>query len=117
MEGVKADGTPNDIYAEVNYVGAYGYVQNPLAYYIYDGSYVKLREVGLTYRLPQSLLSDIGVLRSASLSLIGRNLWIIHKNIPYADPEQSIGDASITGYQGGNMPSIRNVSFNLQLNF
>lgn len=117
LDGVNEDGSPNETYAEVNYVGAYGYVQNPLAYYIYDGSYVKLREVSLSYNLPQSILESIGALRGATLSLTGRNLWIIHKNVPYADPEQSIGAASITGYQGGNMPSIRNVTFNLQLNF
>ena len=117
LDGVNQDGTPNDIYAPVNYAGPYGYFNNPSAAYIYDGSYVKLREVGITYNLPQSLINRTGVLQSASLSATGRNLWIIHKNIPHADPEQNIAGSNIQGYQGGNLPATRKFTLNLQLNF
>ncbi|HEX6983687.1 MAG TPA: SusC/RagA family TonB-linked outer membrane protein [Balneolaceae bacterium] len=115
LPGVNADGSPNDIYRSGTLT--YGYGINPNAAYVYDGSYVKLREVGISYNLSQNLLSKIGVLRGASISVVGRNLWIIHKNLPHADPEQSIGSATLQGYQGGNLPSTRNVTFNLQLNF
>ncbi|HLR33696.1 MAG TPA: SusC/RagA family TonB-linked outer membrane protein, partial [Fodinibius sp.] len=115
LPGVNEDGEPNDNYAEGT--GAYGYGISPNAAYIYDGSYVKLREVDITYNLPQNLVSRIGVIRGASFSVTGRNLWIIHKNLPHGDPEQTIGDANLTGYQGGNLPSTRNVTFSLQLNF
>ena len=113
LPGVNADGSENDVYAS----NPYGYGVSPNAAYVYDGSFVKLREVGLTYDLPQNLLSKAKVLRGASVSVTGRNLWIIHKNLPHADPEQSIGSGSLTGYQGGNLPSTRNVTLNLQLQF
>lgn len=113
LPGVNEDGSKNDVYAS----NPYGYGVSPNAAYIYDGSFVKLREVGLSYDLPQSLLSETKVLRGASVSVTGRNLWIIHKNIPHADPEQSIGSASLSGYQGGNLPATRNVTLNLQLQF
>jgi len=49
--------------------------------------------------------------------LIGRNLWIIHKNLPYADPEEIISAGNVQGYQGGAYPTTRTMSFNLKLRF
>jgi hypothetical protein len=88
------------------------------ASYVYDASYVKLREVALTYALPKKVLAKIKVLQEASFSLVGRNLWIIYKNLPYADPEQgqASGNTSI-GYQTGAYPSIRTFAFNINLKF
>ncbi|MGM0545554.1 MAG: SusC/RagA family TonB-linked outer membrane protein [Bacteroidota bacterium] len=118
LDGYNADGSVNETRAPAtNYVGAYGWVNNPSANFIYDGSYVKLREVGLTYDLPQSTIDRIGPIKGASLSAIGKNLWIIHKNIPHADPEQSIASGNVQGYQGGVHPATRNVTFNLKLQF
>ncbi|SHF31473.1 TonB-linked outer membrane protein, SusC/RagA family [Fodinibius roseus] len=118
LEGVLPDGSENDVRAEAGSIlGAYGYVTNPAANFIYDGSYVKLREIGLSYSLPQNLVDKIGVIRGASLSAIGRNLWIIHKNLPHADPEQGIAAGNVQGYQGAAHPSTRNMTFNLKLQF
>lgn len=118
LEGVLPDGSENDVRAEAGSVlGAYGWVTNPSAHFIYDGSYVKLREVGLTYNLPQNLIEKIGPIRGASVSAIGRNLWIIHKNLPHADPEQGIVAGNVQGYQGAVHPATRNMTFNLKLEF
>ena len=118
LDGYLPDGSKNDIRTRANvYYGAYGWVTNPAAQYVYDGSYVKLREVGLTYNLPQNLLDKVGPIKGASVSAIGRNLWIIHKNIPHADPEQGIVAGNVQGYQGGAYPSTRNFTFNLKLEF
>lgn len=116
-EGVDENGNPNQTYAEVQWASAYGYRANPHERYVYDGSFVKLRQVGLSYSLPRSLVSKTHVLDSVTISVVGRNLWIIHKNIPYADPEQTIGAGNLSGYQNGTLPSQRNVTFNLELNF
>ncbi|MCC9168684.1 SusC/RagA family TonB-linked outer membrane protein [Pontibacter harenae] len=126
LPGVKEDGTPNDIYAE-NQNGdgltPYGYAANnyegaPRAWYVYDGSFVKLRELVLTYSLPQSVLESLGFIKSVDLQLIGRNLWIIHKNMEYSDPEEglSAGNAG-RGYQSGAYPAVRNYGFNVRFNF
>lgn len=126
LPGVKADGSPNDIYAENqdgNGQTAYGYAANgqkgtPRAMYVYDGSYVKLREVALTYSLPSSLMSKLRGIKGVDLSIIGRNLWIIHKNMPYSDPEESLsaGNAN-SGYQSGAYPNVRTYGFNVKLSF
>lgn len=118
QDGVNPDGSENTTYAHVqHYAGAYGWINNPTARYIYDGSYVKLREVGITYDLPQSLISQLGILRGASFSVVGRNLWIIHKNLPHSDPEQTIVAGNVQGYQGAAHPSTRDITFNLKLEF
>lgn len=118
LDGVKEDGSPNDIYAPAtSAVGAFGWILNPNAAYVYDGSYVKLRELSLGYSLPQELISQIGFFNNVELSVIGRNLWIIHKNLPDSDPEQGLSAGRVQGYQGGAYPSVRHIVFNLQLKF
>jgi hypothetical protein len=49
--------------------------------------------------------------------LIGRNLWIIHKNLPNADPEDGLSFGNVQGYQVGSYPSVRNYTFNLKVRF
>lgn len=116
MPGVTSDGKPNTIRVE-NIYGTYGYSFNPAANFVYDASYVKLREVNLTYTLPNKLVSKLPAFKGVDLSLIGRNLWIIHKNLPYADPEDVITAGNIQGYQSGAYPTNRTMGFNLKLRF
>lgn len=89
----------------------------PTRHFIYDASYLKLREVLLTYSLPASLISKLAPLRNISISAVGRNLWIIHKNIPYADPEDNLGAGNIQGIQVGSLPNVRTVGFNVKASF
>lgn len=118
LDGVKADGTPNDVYAPAeNYAGAFGWINNPSAHFVYDGSYIKLRQVGLTYNIPRTFLDKIGAISAASVSVVGNNLWIIHKNLPYADPEQGLVAGNVQGYQGAVHPSTRDFTLNLKLEF
>jgi TonB-linked SusC/RagA family outer membrane protein len=118
LPGVKqSDGKPNDIrVSNVNF-GTFGYRYNPAAMFIYDASYVKLREAVLTYSIPAATIAKIKPFKGIDLSLIGRNLWIIHKNLPYADPEESISAGNLQGYQGGAFPSVRSFAFNVKFRF
>ncbi len=63
------------------------------------------------------ILDSIGALAGASVSVIGNNLWIIHKNLPHADPEQGLSAGNIQGYQGAVYPASRELTFNLRLDF
>ncbi|MEJ7587586.1 MAG: SusC/RagA family TonB-linked outer membrane protein [Ferruginibacter sp.] len=116
MQGVQADGKANTVRVE-NVFGTYGYAQNPAAGFIYDASYVKLREAVLSYALPQSLVSKTKLFKGAEISIIGRNLWIIHKNLPYSDPEENLSSGNIQGYQSGAYPTTRSIGANLKLRF
>jgi TonB-linked SusC/RagA family outer membrane protein len=99
----------NDLY--------YGYYQkHELS--TFDGSFVKLREVSLGYSFNKvSFLKKIGV-TNLDLSLVGRNLWIIHKNLPDLDPEvsSSAGNSSV-GMETNPIPSTRSYGFNVRVNF
>ncbi|HEV7620976.1 MAG TPA: SusC/RagA family TonB-linked outer membrane protein, partial [Flavisolibacter sp.] len=115
--GVTADGKANTTRIGNSNYGAYGYSKNPDAAFVYDASFVKLREVVLTYSLPKSFIGRLQPFKGIDLSLIGRNLWIIHKNLPFADPEETIGAGNVQGYQVGAYPSVRTLAFNLKLRF
>jgi TonB-linked SusC/RagA family outer membrane protein len=58
-DAVFEDGTPNDVYVEAYRWGRYWYYSNsPTARYVFDASYVKLRELSLSYSLPSAVLGD-----------------------------------------------------------
>ncbi|SEA17902.1 TonB-linked outer membrane protein, SusC/RagA family [Pedobacter hartonius] len=117
LPGVLADGTPNTKRIDVSNSGAsaYGYPNNPpRASTIYDAGYVKLREVALGYSLPQKFVSKLRAFKGIDVSLVGRNLWIIHKNVPFADPEDGLGSGNVQGYQSGSYPAVRTVGFNVK---
>jgi TonB-linked SusC/RagA family outer membrane protein len=115
--GVYADGTPNTTRVTNSEYGSYGYRRLPAAAFVYDAGYIKLREVIIGYSLPQTFVSKLGPLKGVDLSLIGRNLWIIHKNLPNADPEDGLSFGNVQGYQVGSYPSVRTFAFNLKVRF
>lgn len=117
LPGVKEDGTPNNVRIENNASGAYGYETRPNAAFIYDASYVKLREASISYSFPQKWISGMGPVKGIDLSLNGHNLWIIHKNLPYADPEETLASGNLQGYQSGSMPTVRSFLLNLKVRF
>ena len=118
LPGVKEDGTPNDIRIDASYAGgAFGTDAGlPQEAFIYDASYVKLREAKISYSLPTDLLRNTFI-KGMTFSLMGQNLWIIHKNLPDADPEAGTSSGNIQGYQSGVMPTTRIYSFNVKLDF
>ncbi|QQL49010.1 SusC/RagA family TonB-linked outer membrane protein [Mucilaginibacter ginkgonis] len=117
LPGVKADGTPNTTRVSNTVYGTYGYVYNPNAAFIYDASYVKLREASLGYSFPQKWISGLGPVKGVDVSVNGHNLWIIHKNVPYADPEETLSSGNLQGYQSGAMPTVRSFILNLRVKF
>ena len=84
--------------------------------FIYDASFVKLREVRLSYNLPGLLIKKIG-LQSATISVVGRNLWIIYKNVPNIDPETAFNTGNAQGLEDLTLPTVRNFGFNINLKF
>lgn len=118
LPGVLPDGTPNNIELSQQTTGSnYGYETQPASEFVYDGSYVKLREASIGYSLPKSLLSGT-FLREAKISLVGRNLWIIHKNLPYADPEATVGGGIRSyGWSIGSLPTTRDIGVNVTFKF
>ena len=116
-EGVNPDGSANTSRIRADRFGAFGYRRGlPDKAFVYDASFVKLREVALIYNLPSKLLTNT-FLTNASLSLIGSNLWIIDKNIPHEDPEGGLSAGNLQGYSVGSLPTTRDFGVNLKLQF
>ena len=116
-KGVNEDGSPNETRLSFTNFGALGYRRGlPDEAFVYDASFVKLREVSLMYRLPDRIFNNFFI-KSASVGFIGSNLWIIHKNLPYADPESGLGAGNLQGYSTGSLPSTRDFGFNVKVNF
>ncbi|MFH6999124.1 SusC/RagA family TonB-linked outer membrane protein [Flavobacterium sp. FlaQc-57] len=125
--GVAPDGTANKV-STVNtnnlpstgpgaYSSNYGYLAAPVKAFIYDASYVKLREVSISYNFPKKMFEGTFV-NAATLSLIGSNLWIISKKLPYADPESGLSSGNKSrGYSVGSLPTTRDIGFNLTFKF
>jgi outer membrane receptor protein involved in Fe transport len=116
LSGVTPDGNVNTKRVSAENYGLFGYLRNPAKAFVYDASYVKLREVVLTYKLPKRILGK-SFIKDASLSLFSRNLWIMYKNLPYADPEDMISSGNAQGYQSGSYPNVRTFGFNLKVGF
>ena len=83
---------------------------------VYDASFIKLREITLTYALP-SRLFDKTAIQGLSISLIGRNLAILHKNVPHIDPESAVSTNNIQGLEGGQLPTTRTYGLSLNVKF
>lgn len=116
-EGVNPDGTANATRIRADRYGAFGYARGlPDIAFVYDATYVKLREVSLSYRMPSAMLEKT-FLKGAELSFVGSNLWILFKDLPYADPESGLGAGNLQGFSTGSLPSTRDFGFNLKLNF
>lgn len=94
-----------------------GYARMPQKRFVYDQSFVKLREASIGYSIPKSLLAGTFI-QEAKVSLIGRNLWIISKNMPYADPEASTGGGLRgVGQSIGVLPTTRDIGVNFTIKF
>lgn len=85
---------------------------------MYDATYLKLRELRLSYMVPESLISAT-VFQAASVSLVVRNL-AVWSHVPNVDPETFSGSqqgGNIPGYDSGGVPSVRNIALNINLRF
>lgn len=110
--GVGEDGEPLDMYVDAQdyYTGMFGLTER----WLYDATFVKLREVRLGYRLPKSLVAKTPF-NNISVSVIAKNLWLIHANVDGLDPSEISGGAG--GYnlaEGGQLPGVRSIGFNLK---
>lgn len=116
INGVDVSGQPNFTRVHGDDDTAFGVGAHPTSAFVYDATYIKLREVVLTYSLPSTMLEK-SFFNGVSVSLVGSNLWIISKDLPHADPEASQGSGNVQGWQSGVMPTTRNIGLTVNLQF
>ena len=86
--------------------------------FVYDATFVKLREVSLSYTLPTKLLGD-GFVKGLTFGVEGRNLALLYSKVPHIDPEASLFGSGADGFgvERNNVPSTRSVGFNVKVTF
>lgn len=84
--------------------------------FIVDASFIKLREVALSWTMPQKWFRKTPI-AGITLSAYGRNLAILYTNVENIDPESSYYNGNGQGFEYGSLPSRRNYGFGLKIKF
>jgi hypothetical protein len=86
--------------------------------WLFDASYIKLREVTLGFRFNKKMLGKVPF-QSAKLSVIARNPWMIWQKAPKGlEPsELSYGSGSVSWLEKGEFQTVRSYGVSLNLSF
>jgi TonB-linked SusC/RagA family outer membrane protein len=114
FEGVKEDGTPNSVILSAADYYKSSYSINEA--YIYDASYIKLREMRLSYSFDGSLIKRAG-LETLTLSLVAHNLAFLYRKAHDIDPEAAFNTSNVQGVETLTLPTTRSLGFNINLKF
>jgi iron complex outermembrane receptor protein len=121
LPGVYEDGTPNDKVVHYYYkympnAGGWGkFISTPG---IMENSWVKMREISLSYSLPATLMQKTKVFQNLTFSLVGRNLFYFYSSLPNnINPEGTIGSGNAQGLEWASYPGTRSISFGVSASF
>jgi len=96
----------------------YGFIGSNLAEpFVYDASYVRLRQVRLSYTLPEGLIESLPGISSAQVSFVGRNLLLLYDEVPNVDPSASYSTGRDHGLEHASLPRTRNFGFDTRIRF
>jgi TonB-linked SusC/RagA family outer membrane protein len=84
--------------------------------FVYDASFIKLRQITLGYSIPKKFLGKTPI-GSLMVSIVARNLAILHKNVPNIDPESTYSSSNSQGLDYFGVPATRTLGFNLRATF
>lgn len=116
LDAYRQDGTKNTTsIASQKYYGLIGGRYPSAGFYSYSSTNTRLREFTLGYQLSDKLISKYKFIKSAKLSLVGRNLFFFKKNAPI-DPEVTRG-LNGGGLEYAALPTSRNYGLNLKVSF
>jgi iron complex outermembrane receptor protein len=120
LAGVKEDGTKNDkvVSAANYYLSNYNWRDGDYSAAVMKNSYIKVREVALTYNMPKSIVEKLHF-QGLQLSIIGRNLFYAYKSVPYGlDPEAAAGSRWLDqGIDNGTAGPTRSMGASLRARF
>jgi hypothetical protein len=84
--------------------------------FAYDGSFIKMRQVILGYKVPFSKVGTFSF-QSATISIVARNLFILYKETKDFDPESSNTSDNAQGLEGFGFPRTKSIGVNISLKF
>jgi TonB-linked SusC/RagA family outer membrane protein len=112
-------GKPDYLKKAISYYKVFYDVNNQTDYWVEDGSYLKLREVSLSYTISQETLKGFanGFIKGIKLALIGKNLYTLTRYSGY-DPEVATTNGTqYFAYDFMGYPNFRSYSASLELKF
>ncbi|MFH7004830.1 SusC/RagA family TonB-linked outer membrane protein [Flavobacterium bizetiae] len=114
VNAVKPDGTAVSNMSAYDYYNSVGGRNGATGEYAYDATNVSVREISIGYTFNQKTLPFV---KTASVSLIARNLFFIYKDAPF-DPNIALSTGEgLQGVDVFGLPSTRSIGLNLNLTF
>jgi TonB-linked SusC/RagA family outer membrane protein len=115
--GVDLEGQVADVWIPREDLRDYWYRYAQISdYFIYDASFVRLRQLTFGYTFPARWLNKTPF-SHVNISFVGRNLALLYKNTENIDPESTYNNHSVQGLEYGVVPPSRSYGFNLQIRF
>lgn len=105
----------NTMYANPEKYWSSFVANNIPGYFTLDNSYLKVRELSLTYSFPRKVISKF--CENLSFSLVARNPFILYSNVPNIDPDSNYNNGNGKGIEYGSLPSRKSYGVNLNVKF
>jgi iron complex outermembrane receptor protein len=121
LDGVFEDGTKNTdvvnyMYKYAGQYAAWSNVDMPRSNAVFENTWVKCRELSLTYDMPASIVKATKFMQGMSISLIGRDLFYLYKTLPNnLNPEGISGVGNMQGFQWASLPGTRSYGLSLRV--
>jgi hypothetical protein len=80
--------------------------------WIYDASFIKLREISLGYAFNPKIFGRTGI-KGLNVSLIARNVALLSSNVEGIDPSE----LEVYWHEGGQLPATRSLGINARFTF
>ena len=94
----------------------FGQVNDIAEQFVEDADYIKFRELSLGYSFPDEIL-DRTFMTSATISVIGRNLFYIERSADNIDPESAYNVGNSQGLEYFGVPSTKSYGLSLNVKF
>ncbi|MBL0050645.1 MAG: SusC/RagA family TonB-linked outer membrane protein [Bacteroidetes bacterium] len=121
LPGVHEDGSENTtvvhyLYKYMPNAGGWGHFLSKPG--IVENTWVKFRELTLSYNLPSGFLKKLRVFQALSVSITSRDLFYIYSSLPdNINPEGIMGAGDAQGFEWGAMPGTRSLTFGVNARF
>ncbi len=110
--GTFGDGSDGNTYLAQDY---YYNLSTFTSQFVYDASFIKLRQVIIGYNFPTRWIGDW--IQGLSLSVVARNPLILMKHTPNIDPESNYSSLTGQGLELAGSPPVRSFGLNLNVKF
>ena len=116
-KGVKEDGSANDILVTPERMPSYfSRIAAIHEAFIYDASYIKLREFSLQYNLPKTIVRKTPF-HNIGLGVTARNLLYLMNRLENVSPESNVSTSNVQGLENSGYPESRTYGVNLNITF